>query len=148
MVEPLGQLMVTRDVKRTTGETDTLIQQIEARQILGEQGKMPAVTIYPEGCTTNGTCIIKFRKGAFGSLRKVKPYFSKIWTLTGIRPVHGDSISTWAYFGILFGQGFNMYTLYEMPVFEPNEYFWEHHWDGKEQKWIAYARAMQIIIAE
>lgn len=35
-----------------------------------------------------------------------------------------------------------------MPVFEPNEYFWEHHWDGVEEKWIAYARALQTIMAE
>lgn len=35
-----------------------------------------------------------------------------------------------------------------MPVFEPNEYFWKHHWDGKEEKWVAYARAMQQIIAK
>jgi len=124
------------------------MKQIEDRQILGEQGKMPSITIYPEGCTTNGTCIIKFRKGAFGTLRKVKPFFIKIWTLTGFRPVHGDSITTMAYFGMLLAQGISYFTLYEMPVFEPNEYFWKHHWDGQEQKWIAYARAMQTIIAE
>ena len=35
-----------------------------------------------------------------------------------------------------------------MPVFKPNEYFWKHHWDGKEEKWMAYARAMQKVIAD
>lgn len=35
-----------------------------------------------------------------------------------------------------------------MPVFAPNEYFWKHHWDGKEEKWRAYARAIRQIIAE
>jgi hypothetical protein len=39
-------------------------------------------------------------------------------------------------------------TLNEMPVFRPNEYFWQHHWDGKEEKWIAYSRAMRTIMAE
>jgi hypothetical protein len=34
------------------------------------------------------------------------------------------------------------YFLQEMPVFEPNEYFWEHHWDGKEEKWKVFARAV------
>lgn len=109
---------------------------------------MPSVTIYPEGCTTNGTCLIKFRRGAFASLRKVKPYFTKLWTATGIRPVHGGQIDTWAYFTLLFGQGICHFTLYEMPVFEPNEYFWKTHWDGQEEKWVAYARAMQHIMAE
>jgi hypothetical protein len=39
-------------------------------------------------------------------------------------------------------------TLNEMPVFRPNDYFWQHHWNGKEEKWVAYARAMRIIMAE
>lgn len=30
-----------------------------------------------------------------------------------------------------------------MPVFKPNEYFWKHHWDGKEEKWVAFARAVR-----
>jgi len=35
----------------------------------------------------------------------------------------------------------------KMPVFEPNDYFWKNHWDGKEEKWVAYARAVREIIA-
>ena len=35
-----------------------------------------------------------------------------------------------------------------MPVFHPNDYFWEHHWDGKEEKWEAFARAIRNIISE
>lgn len=36
----------------------------------------------------------------------------------------------------------------KMPVFEPNDYFWKNHWDGKEEKWVAYARAVREIIAK
>jgi hypothetical protein len=35
-----------------------------------------------------------------------------------------------------------------MPTFAPNEYFWKHHWDGKEEKWVAYSRAVQKIMAK
>jgi hypothetical protein len=35
-----------------------------------------------------------------------------------------------------------------MPVFEPNDYFWANHWDGTEEKWVAYARAIRKIIAD
>lgn len=35
-----------------------------------------------------------------------------------------------------------------MPDFKPNEYFWQHHWDGKEEKWVAYARAVRALMAE
>ncbi len=35
-----------------------------------------------------------------------------------------------------------------MPIFEPNEFFWKNHWDGKEEKWEAYARVIREIIAK
>lgn len=38
--------------------------------------------------------------------------------------------------------------MFEMPVFAPNEYFWQNHWDGEEDKWCAYARVVRQIIAE
>ncbi len=37
----------------------------------------------------------------------------------------------------------------DLPVFEPNAYFWSHHWkEGKEEKWEAFASAVREIIAE
>jgi hypothetical protein len=44
---------------------------------------------------------------------------------------------------LLFHTGLTIYTLHEMPVFRPNDFFWKHHWDGKEEKWQAYARAVR-----
>lgn len=35
-----------------------------------------------------------------------------------------------------------------MPVFAPNDFFWRNHWDGKEEKWVAFARAVRQIIIE
>ena len=35
-----------------------------------------------------------------------------------------------------------------MPTFEPNEYFWKNHWDGKEEKWITFANACREILGE
>jgi hypothetical protein len=31
--------------------------------------------IFPEGGTTNGTCLIPFKRGAFQSLRAIRPVF-------------------------------------------------------------------------
>lgn len=40
-------------------------------------------------------------------------------------------------------------TLYEMPVFAPNDFFWQNHWkEGEEQKWEAFARVVREIIAD
>jgi hypothetical protein len=38
--------------------------------------KLPFL-IFPEGTTSNGTCLLKFRKGAFYSEKKVRPIFMK-----------------------------------------------------------------------
>ncbi len=115
---------------------------------MAEKGESPPLLIYPEGCTTNGRCLVKFRKGAFASLRGVKPFFSKVSSFTGILPVHGDAISFWAYLILFPGSGFSTFTLFELPVFTPNDYFWKNHWDGKEEKWELFARTVRQIIAD
>ena len=38
-----------------------------------EQGLYPKLIIYAEGGTTNGTHIVKFKKGAFHGLNSVTP---------------------------------------------------------------------------
>lgn len=35
-----------------------------------------------------------------------------------------------------------------MPVFEPNDYFFEHHQRDGEEKWQTYARVIRDIMAE
>ena len=39
-----------------------------------------------------------------------------------------------------------------LPVFTPNDYFWENHWrkegEDKEEKWEAFARVVRQIMAE
>ena len=40
-------------------------------------------------------------------------------------------------------------NVYELPVFAPNDYFWEHHWDqGKEEKYAAFSRAVRQILGK
>lgn len=105
------------------------------RQIKAERNEASPLLIFAEGATTNGTALIEFKKGAFMSLRKVKPHFCDYWTLTGAWPVHGDAISLIAYLSVVIHCGLTLYTVNEMPVFEPNEFFWDNNWDGKEEKW-------------
>lgn len=105
--------------------------------------------IYPEGATTNGTSLLQFKRGAFMSLRKVKPHVSQFWTLTGARPTHGDATSLLSYIAVLFYCVVTCFTVQELPVFEPNEFFWKNHWQkDKEQKWECYARVMRKIMAD
>lgn len=50
-----------------------MLSQIQERQEEAERGKAPPLIIYPEGGTTNGQYLIKFKKGAFNGLCSVLP---------------------------------------------------------------------------
>lgn len=40
-------------------------------------------------------------------------------------------------------------SVHYLPDFEPNEYFWEHHWQvGKEERWEAFARAVRDSLSD
>lgn len=41
-------------------------------------------------------------------------------------------------------------SIKEYPVFEPNDYFFKHHWDPSsgEEKWEAYARVVRNLMAK
>ena len=58
--------------------------------------------IFPEGCTTNGKQLIKFKKGAFASLMPVKPFIHVGNALRG-NPVAGDAMNMWHWSFLLFG---------------------------------------------
>jgi len=109
---------------------------------------MRPLSIFPEGCSTSGEFVIQIKKGAFSTLKAVKPYSAKTWSLTGISANSGGTLDFFKLTTVTGMTGFFTYQLQEMPVFEPNEYFWKHHWDGKEDKWKTYARVMQKLIAK
>ena len=67
--------------------------------------------------------------------------------MNGFLPV-GGAIDDKAYFSMIMGGGLTVNTMVELPVFEPNDYFWKHHWDGKEDKVILYCRTVQQITAD
>jgi len=66
----VGCLFIERSDK---GQRKDLIEQIADRQIESEKGLFPPLILYPEGGTTNGTHLIKFKKGAFHACRSIQP---------------------------------------------------------------------------
>lgn len=86
LVKPLESILVGRDQKDSKEERDKLIEIVKDRQIKAEKGLERPLTIFPEGCTTSGEYVIQFRRGAFTSLRGVKPYSAKTWSPSAISP--------------------------------------------------------------
>ena len=92
---------------------------------------MPPLLIYPEGCTTNNTSLIQFKKGAFASLLSVQPIAMKYYA-AHFNPAH-DVMPMFSNFIILSTGFYNNLKIKEYPVFKPNDYFWKHHWDEKKE---------------
>ena len=122
---------VHRSVASGTGTTQVLAQRAATPE-------EPAVAIFPEGTTTNGTCLGLFHAGAFASGAPVKPVCLK-YTFTGFNPAY-DVIEAgeWAY-GILGATGISLEMIY-LPVYVPNE---EEKRDAR-----LYARNVRSVIAK
>ena len=105
------------------------------------------LTIYPEGTITNGTYLIKFKRGAFMSLLPIKPYVEIIdqsddsTLASGILPLYYHLIyaSCYLYHNVKF---------LEFPVLEPTEFMYENYKDLGKEKWMIYMNVTKRIMAE
>ena len=103
--------------------------------------------VFPEGTTSNGTAILKFKRGAFEAMRTVQPCYLKIsdrmfWP-------GWDVIGFWPLF-ILLASSMCMYnsTIYIMPEFTPNETMLKKHADKGSEDWEIYAECVREAIAK
>jgi len=136
-----GTMYIRRDAKNQI--QDTIIE----RQKLAEQDpNIDPLVIHAEGGTTNNTCVIKFKRGAFVGLRSIWPkamkYNAPFWT-----PSSGviDGLPHYVAGG---ANPYSTLTMTELPVFRPNEYFFANHKQEGEEKWQTYERVIRTLIAE
>jgi 1-acyl-sn-glycerol-3-phosphate acyltransferase len=113
-------------VERSTQDArDAIIEQIGERQsaIEDRDEAFNKLCLFPEGTTSNGTCILKFKKGAFHSMRTVIPVYLKIYPED---PTVGPEYCTidyfkWLIFAMSSFQPFHA-KLTIMPPFTPNQH--------------------------
>ena len=134
----------------TVEERQEAAKAIEERQRENEVNSIRRpLLIFPEGATTNNKSVITFKKGPFSGLNSVQPFCLKYWSLNGVSQQNdtiGMSHLYYCYMSIFTTMHMKIY-----PVFKPNEYFWEHHWDkdSGESQWEAYVRVVrEEIIAK
>jgi len=102
--------------------------------------------LYPEGGTTNGKQLISFKKGAFVGLKSVKPVVFK-YESPGVEVEH-CIISLYDFIPFVTTNLWLQVTVKQLPVFEPNEYFFNHHSKPNEEKWETFARVIRTIMAD
>lgn len=130
----------------TPEERQKIVDAIADRQSKSESGKAAPLMMFPEGCTTNNTELITFRRGAFQALHSVQPitynYYSPYFN------VAHDILDVLSHMILICSQPYTTCHVKELPVFKPNEYFFEHHKQGEEEKWMTYMRVVRHLMAE
>ena len=105
-------------VRGSTGSRDNVLFEIDRR---AKDNRFPRIGIFPEGTTTNGTSLIKFRPGAFQPGVPVQPVIVKYafqhmdptWSSTSLG-LGGLSLR-------MVTQWYNSMEITFLPVYKPND---------------------------
>ena len=141
----LGCVFISRGASQE--KRNQIVEQICHRQkVVEDTDSFPPLCIFPEGGTTNGRHLIAFKRGAFASLRPVKPVvlkyaygmLSPAWDVIPFLPLLFMQMSLFDF----------KCTVKELPLFIPNEYLFTTHSDKGNDRWEIYAWAIREIMAD
>jgi len=127
-------------------EREQLVEEIMREQEKAERGEERPLILYPEGCTTNNTELVTFRRGAFFGLYSVQPItinYHSPW----FQPSH-DILDVFSQALLLMCQPYTTARVRVLPVFKPNEFFLSHHVLPGEEKWQAYMRVVRQLMGD
>ena len=141
----LNCLFVKRESKT---DRERIFTELEKRQKDFYDGKiLTPICLFPEGTTTNGKYILKFKRGAFYNLLPIKPQIILLGNNLNYSVAIGVGSPVMNYFRSLcyFGCQIN---LCELPVIKPTEYMFEKYADLGEEKWEIFAEVTRKIMCE
>ena len=93
---------------------------------MAEEGKVSELIIHAEGGTTNGH-MISMKKGDFAGLTSIRPKAVKYNNFGfGMQPSSGI-LDGFAHHFLSMSSPICTLSVFEMPIFRPNEYFWKTH---------------------
>ena len=103
--------------------------------------------MFPEGTTTNGKYILKFKRGAFYALLPVKPQIILVDDDLNYSIAVGVSSTGYNYLRSLCYFGARL-RLVELPVIKPTEFMWNNYSDLGKEKWEIFAEVTRKIMCE
>lgn len=123
-----------------------VLQKIKDRQeLIEETGKYAPFCIFSEGGASNGTSIMKFKKGAFFAEKTIRPIYLKYsngcvspaFEVMEFLPLTIFQLS-WC---------FMKCDIHVLPDFQPTEYLFSKHSGQGEERWEIFAWAVRDIMA-
>ena len=112
-----------------------------------EQKCFAPLVLYPEGTTTCGRNILKFKKGAFYHLLPIKPEIINIYQDSKCHLASGCQSLLFNTLKYLCFLSENMYYI-DMPVIKPTEFMFEKYSYLGKEKWEIYAEVVRKIYSE
>jgi hypothetical protein len=103
------------------------------RQLLCEKNIYPPLVMYAEGGTTNGTSLLKFKKGAFIGLNSVQPVCIRYDSL--MLNMEMCIIPMYSHIVLCGSNPYCSIKVRNFPTFRPNDFFFENHQKEGEEKW-------------
>jgi len=122
------------------------LDAIKNRQVLIEDtGNYTPILVFPEGGTTNGSSIVKFKKGAFVSEMRVKPIVMNYNTKQTVIPAY-DIIEIFPLAVLQLSWSCLTASVKLLPDFEPTEYLFETFKDKGKERWEIFAWAAREVM--
>ena len=120
----LGCIFISRG--GTPEELQKVVDQINERQVkIEETNEFPPFMVFPEGGTSNGTCLLPFKRGAFQSVKAVTPVFIKY--KYGTMSQCYDVVPYIALVLMNLCLCDFSFEVVQLPPFLPNDYLFERH---------------------
>lgn len=124
------------------------LNAIKDRQMLIEnEGGYNQLLMFPEGCTTNGAGIVKFKKGAFWGEATVKPIILKYSLNDTVIPSY-DCAPLLALAWMQLSWACMSCEIISLPDFQPTDYLFETHKDKGKERWEIYAWATRDLMCK
>ena len=145
----LGSIYIDRASKENRNE---ILNQVSKKlQAINDEKDLSNICIFAEGTTSNGSCFLPFKKGAFGNLLPVKPMVIKIETKEKVS-LAMDIIEMVSHLIIVCCIPLHFIDLQQFPVFTPNEYFIKEYIpknkpEGKSD-WYVYSEVVREIMSQ
>jgi len=117
IAKAIGCLFVERADANSRAQ---VLEQLKERvKKIQENENWPQLCIFPEGCTTNGKTLLKFKRGAFEVLEPIQPIYIEYQSPFCIASY--DSFPTVLHGLFMLCQPFSRIIIHRLPVLYPTE---------------------------
>lgn len=148
-VGPIATAMHCLFINRESSDSrKEIFNQLEERQKLFYNGKFLApLAMFPEGTTTCGRHILKFKKGTFSALLPLKPLIINHYQESSYHLSIGAGSPVLSYIKN-FCHSIEALYMIEMPVIRPTKFMFEKYKHLGNEEWEIYAEVVRKIYAE